>query len=429
MNPWIARNARARTLVVAAILVGAAGWTTMGLHRPARVAVETNQVTLGPIVHRIVATGTLQPIATVQVGAQVSGTVQTLYADYNSIVHKDQVLARLDPALLQAALGEAEAALAQAEAAVGQARASRAGLDTAAIDAQTKLTRAQQLAARQVIPQSDLDAAQIAMSDASAALRSGDAQVAQALAEVDQARAQVGQARVNLDHTVITSPIDGIVVSREVDVGQTVAAAVQAPVLFDIATDFSRMQVEVNVDEADVGGLQPGEPATFQVESYPDETFHGVVTQIRLQPVAAQTTTATTVGAPATTTTTIAAVVSYATMIVVENPLEKLRPGMTATVALNGSRVERTLRIPTAALSFRPPPEVLAAIKQSPEDAQTSVRNDATHRRVWTFDGTQFAPIDLRTGLSDGQWTEAVDGSLRDGDALVTRASLRSAQN
>lgn len=133
-------------------------------------------------------------------------------------------------------------------------------------------------------------------------------------------------------------------------------------------------------------------------------------------------------GAPAATTTTIAAVVSYATMIVVENPLEKLRPGMTATVALDGSRVERTLRIPTAALSFRPPLEILAAIKQAPEDTQTSVQNDATHRRVWTFDGTQFAPIDLRTGLSDGQWTEAVGGSLRDGEALVTRASLRSAR-
>ena len=154
------------------------------------------------------------------------------------------------------------------------------------------------------------DAAQIAMDGAIAAERSGDAQVSLATAAVDEARAQVGQAAVNLDRTVITSPIDGIVVSREVSVGQTVAAAVQAPVLFDIAADFSRMQVEVDVDEADVAGLQPGEPAAFEVESYPNETFHGVVTQVRLQPVADQTTTATTVGAPMSTTTTVLAVVS-----------------------------------------------------------------------------------------------------------------------
>jgi len=182
----------------------------------------------------------LQAISTVAVGAQVSGTVEALSADYNSIVHRGDVLARIDPALLQAALGEAQAALAQAEAGLGQARANRAALDTAVVDAQTKLTRAQQLAARQLIPASDLDAAQIAMDGAIAAERSGDAQVSLATAAVDEARAQVGQAAVNLDRTVITSPIDGIVVSREVSVGQTVAAAVQAPVLFDIAADFSK---------------------------------------------------------------------------------------------------------------------------------------------------------------------------------------------
>jgi len=153
------------------------------------------------------------------------------------------------------------------------------------------------------------------------------------------------------------------------------------------------------------------------------------VTQVRLQPVAEQTTTATTVGGPAPTTTTVAAVVSYATMIVVENPSEKLRPGMTATVTLDGSHVDGTLRIPNNALSFRPPPEVLAAIEQSPDGADVSAQADATHRRVWTFDGTQFTPIDVRTGLSDGRWTQLVGGSLRDGEALATRASVRSARN
>ena len=299
MTSLRARGSRRRTIAIAAVfVVAAAGWTAVGFHRAAGIAVETSDVTVGPIVHHIAATGTLQAIATVQVGAQVSGTVQSISADYNSIVRKGQMLARLDPALLEAALGDAQAARAQAEAALGQARADRLGLDTAVADAQMKLTRSQQLAARQLIAQPDLDAAQTAMNDASAALRSGDAQVEQALAAVDQARAQVAQASVNLDHTVITSPIDGIVVSRDVDVGQTVAATVQTPVLFDIAADFSRMQVEVDVDEADVGGLQLGEPAAFEVESYANETFHGVVTQVRLQPVAEQTTTATTVGVP-----------------------------------------------------------------------------------------------------------------------------------
>jgi len=424
----IARRPRAPRLRTAAIAAGfvvvAAVWTASGFHRAAAVAVETADVTAGPIVHHVVATGTLQAIATVPVGAQVSGTVQALLADYNSIVRKGDVLARLDPALLQAALSEAQAALAQAEAGLGQARADRAALDTAVVDARAKLTRAQQLAARQLIAASDLDAAQIAMDGAVAAERSGDAQVTQAAAAVDQARAQLRQAQVNLDRTVIASPIDGIVVSRDVDVGQTVAAAVQAPVLFEIAADFSRMQVEVDVDEADVAGLQPGEPAAFQVESYPNETFHGVVTQVRLQPVADQTTTATTVGAPASTTTTVAAVVSYATMIVVENPTEKLRPGMTATVTLDGSKADRALRIPNAALSFRPPPDVLAAIRQ-PAEGGDAAPGDATHRRVWTFDGAQFTPIDVTTGVTDGQWTQAVGGGLREGEALVARAALR----
>jgi len=421
-----ARASRLRTAAIAAgFVIVAAVWTASGFHRAAAVDVETVDVTAGSIVHHVVATGTLQAISTVAVGAQVSGTVEALSADYNSIVHRGDVLARIDPALLQAALGEAQAALAQAEAGLGQARANRAALDTAVVDAQTKLTRAQQLAARQLIPASDLDAAQIAMDGAIAAERSGDAQVSLATAAVDEARAQVGQAAVNLDRTVITSPIDGIVVSREVSVGQTVAAAVQAPVLFDIAADFSRMQVEVDVDEADVAGLQPGEPAAFEVESYLNETFHGVVTQVRLQPVADQTTTATTVGAPMSTTTTVLAVVSYATMIVVENPMEKLRPGMTATVALDGSRVDRAVRIPNAALSFRPPADVLAAIRQ-PAQREGAAPIDATHRRVWTFDGAQFTPIDVTTGVTDGQWTQLAGGGLREGEALVARASLRS---
>src|SRR5262249_35702307 len=178
------------------------------------------------------------------------------------------------------------------------------------------------LGARGIIPQSDLDGARIVMDDAVAALQSGKSQVDQATAAVGQAQAAVDQAKVNLDHTIITSPIDGIVVSRSVDVGQTVAASVQAPVLFSIASDLRRMQLEVDIDEADIGGVRPGEEATFAVEAYPDQTFTGSVSQVRLQPVAETTTTATTVAtstSPATTSV-VATAIAYATIVEIEHP-------------------------------------------------------------------------------------------------------------
>jgi HlyD family secretion protein len=323
-------------------------------------------------------------------------------------------------------LGEAEAALRQAQAARQQAEAMHAGLETAALDARTKLTREEELAARQLVATSDLDAARITMNAATADLQAGVSQIVEAQAAVEQARAQVDQATVNLDHTVITSPIDGIVVARNVDVGQTVASTLQAPVLFNIAADFTHMQVEVDVDEADIGGLENGTPATFQVESYPDE-FKGTIAQVRLQPVAEATTTATTPSGSPSSSTSAAPVVGYATIIEVMNPDEKLRPGMTATVELRGSRVDGAVRIPNAALSFRPPQNVLDAIKEvlEPPASTAQAAGDAPIRRVWRFDGAQFTPVDVRGGITDGQWTQMIgDGPLREGDLLVTSASI-----
>jgi HlyD family secretion protein len=448
---WAASH-RALALAGVVSVVALSAWTARAFRGPSHPVVTSAEITTGPIVRRIIATGTLQPVVTVQVGAQVSGTIQSLGADFNSIVHAGQVVARIDPALFEAALRQAEAALQQAEAAQAQAVANEKGYDTAVEDAQMKLKRAEALGATHLIPQSDLDAAHIAMDQANADDRSGASQIVQAKAAVDQARAALEQAKVNLDHTVITSPIDGIVVSRDVDVGQTVAASVQAPTLFEIASDLTRMQVEVDIDEADVGGIDAGEPVTFQVDSYPGETFHGTVTAVRLQPVAQQTTAATAVGTPSAATTTssssttstapaatstsnlsagtMATVISYATMVQISNEDEKLRPGMTAVVTLSGSRRAEAVRIPNGALAFRPTPDVLSAGGQATGvlSAANDPVDDPTRRHVWRYDGTQFVAVPVRVGLADNQWTELVSGPLGKGDPVIVEASLAGAR-
>lgn len=409
--------------IVAGVVVAAIGaWTVRGFHANSAVNVTTSPVTSGPIVRHIIATGTLQAITTVQVGAQVSGTIQELDADFNSIVHAGQVIAKIDPALFEASVNQTQAALGQARATLAQTQAGIVGAQTAVEDARIKLKRAEELSAKQLIPQSDLDAARIAMDSAAADLKSAQAQTVQAQAAVDQATAAVVQSKVNLDHTVISSPIDGIVLLRNVDVGQTVASAVQAPVLFNIAADLRKMQVEVDVDEADIAGVQVGAPVTFEVESYRDEKFQGTVSVVRLQPV---TQTTTTTAAPTGSQQTGAAgtVVAYATIISVLNPDQKLRPGMTATVTLDAMRRENAVRIPSNSLSFRPSPEVLKSIGQAPPPVPAASSADtATARQVWRYENGRFTPIDVRVGIADGQWTELVGGSIRPGEVLVTNA-------
>jgi HlyD family secretion protein len=416
------------TLVAAAAVIGgAAAWT---FHTTTEVQVTTAAVDTGSISRRIVATGTLHATRTVDVGTQVSGVIDSLSADFNSIVHANEVIARLDPGLYDAALGQARAAQLQAEANLNQARASLQGARTADEDARTKYGRAVALSREQLITASDLDAAKIVQDEATADVRSADAEVADAAAAVQQAAANVNQAQVNLDHTVIHSPIDGIVLSRNVDVGQTVAAAVQAPVLFSIATDLRHLQVQLDVDQSDVGELQVGRPVTFQVESYPDETFTGTVTQVRLQPIAEQSTTATTVSSSTLpqTTTSVATVVSYAAMIDVDNPDERLRPRMTAEVLVQGIRHDNVTRLPDNALSFRPSADVLKVLGQpEPSVGELASAGDTTAkpRAVWKFDGKRFTAIPVRVGLADDQWTELMTGDVHSGDVVVTRADVQ----
>jgi HlyD family secretion protein len=424
----LAQSVLRRVLVVAAILIASIVFTLR--HGERHVDVTTAQITKGSIVHPIVATGDLRAVETVDVGAQVSGTVRQIMVDYNSIVHAGQTLATIDPELFDAALREARAKLAEAEANALAARANATGLGTAAEDARQKLERTEQLSVAQIAMPSDLDAARATEQEAEAAVDGARSQIVEAEAAVAEARSAVQQAQLELTRTIITSPIDGVVVARSVDVGQTVASSFQAPVLFTIATDLRRLQLNVDIDESDIGGVRTGEPIAFTVETYGDERFTGRVSQVRLQPVAQQTVQATAPGGmPIGTGGEVPTVISYSAIADVPNPDGRLRPGLTATVSLEGLRRDDAVRLPNQALAFRPGADVLGVLGQPPEAPPTdSAARDPTARRVWRFDGTQFTPVDVRIGLSDGQWTELVSGPLGDGDSVVTGASVVTAR-
>src|SRR5471030_431325 len=311
------------------------------------IQVNTTPVSRGDIVDTVGASGTLQAVTTVQVGSQVSGNISFLGADFNSIVKKGQVVARLDPSLFDAQLQQARANLQQAGANLTKAQSDLDWSKVMLTDSQQKYTRSRDLAAKSLVPQSDLDAAKIAVDSAAASLASQQATVSQTQAAVSQSQASVNQNQVNLDHTVIEAPIDGIVTQRSVDVGQTVAASMQAPTLFIIAADLTKMQVNANIDEADVGRIRPGQHVTFKVDAYPTDTFEGTVSQIRLQPVVVQNVT------------------TYGTVIDVPNAQLKLKPGMTANVKVEIAKRSDSLRVPNAALRFRPTADMFAAFNQA----------------------------------------------------------------
>ena len=397
------------TLVVLTGLSALAMYSRRGGDAP---SVQTEAVSRGSIVSVVSATGTLEAVETVQVGTQVSGTVQTLTADFNSIVKKGQVLARLDPSVIQADIERNRANVAGAEADVERVRVMLA-------DAETKLKRAQELSDRQLIAKTELDAAGIVR-------RTNEAELKAALAQVTQARATLAQSEVNLQKTVIASPINGIVISRAVDVGQTVAASLQAPTLFTIAADLAQMQLKASIDESDLGSIKEGQPVTFRVDAYPTDVFTGVVRQVRLNPVIESN------------------VVTYAAMIAAENPQLKLKPGMTASLTVETARRDNVLRVPSAALRFKPSAAVLAALSQ-PDDAATRQKaarpigtsgntggpkpaaGGSTSGTLWTFDGERLEPGSVSIGASDSTFTEIVDASLKEGDKVVTQAMMPAA--
>lgn len=315
-------------IVLVAVGVGAgAFYMRKGNPEP---TVSTAQLSRGDIVDVVAATGTLEAVTTVQVGTQVSGTVQDLYADFNDIVKKGQIIARLDPSLLQTQIEQQKANVTRSEADLERLKVSLA-------DAKQKLERARALSEKNLLPRTELETAEVNV-------RSAEAQIKSSEAGLVQARSQLNTAQVNLEHTIITAPIDGIVISRQVEPGQTVAASMNAPTLFILAADLSKMQINANIDEADVGRMRPGQVVNFRVDAFPTESFTGAVQQVRLQP------------------TTVQNVVTYQTVISVPNPQWKLKPGMTANVNIEIARKNNVLRVPNAALRFRPTTDMFAQL-------------------------------------------------------------------
>ena len=377
---------------------------------------ETAKVERGNIVAKVTATGTLSAIVTVQVGSQVSGRIAALYADFNSTVHKGELIAKIDPQLF-------DAAVAQARANYVAAQGNHAKAQAQALAAERQYKRNVTLAERKLIAQADLDTSQ-------ATYDADKAAVDAAAGSVEQAKAALHQAEVNLAYTDIKSPTDGTVIARNVDVGQTVAASLQAPTLFLIAEDLRKMQVDTNVAESDIGKLRAGMPASFTVDAYPTETFTGVVRQVRNNPQTLQN------------------VVTYDAVIDVANPELKLKPGMTANCTFVYAQRDDVLKVANAALRFRPTPEMLAMARaaanpnahpagengsaeasQAPGAARqlrgagrtASKAADAPNRKtVWVLRTGVPTPVSIVTGLTDGTVTEVAGGELHDGDVLIT---------
>jgi HlyD family secretion protein len=375
-------------LLVSSVGAGAGAYYTS--RKPAPPSLTTAVLSRGSVVSTVSATGALQAVTTVQVGSQVSGTIAWLGADFNSIVHKGEVIAKLDTSLLDADVEQAQAAEARARADVDNARVQ---LD----DARRKFARSQELAAKQLVPQSDFDAARVAVDTADAQLKASQAQLTQAQAALDQ-------ARVTREHAIITAPIDGIVIQRSVDVGQTVAASLQSPTIFQIAADLTKMQVNADIDESDIGVIAAGQRTTFTVDAYPGETFTGTMLQVRLQPTVVQNVT------------------TYSAIISVANPDLKLKPGMTATVKIETGRRDDVLRAANAALRFTPTPETLAALHAAaPPDTRRG------EKKVWVYDADGVRPVAVTAGLTDGQMTEISGADLQPGTVVVTNVSSASA--
>ena len=391
-----------RRLILAFTLLGLFAIMAGAYYRSANASegptLTTAPVTRGSVIEAVAATGALEAVTTVQVGTQVSGTIKALYADYNSTVRKGQVIAQLEPSLFETQVEGARATVVRLEA---ERERARVQLE----DANLKLRRARELAAGELIAASELEAAEAIARQAEAALHSADAQIV-------QARASLNQAQVNLGHTTIRAPIDGVVISRSVDVGQTVAASMQAPTLFVLARDLTHMQVNASVDEADIGHIKTGQPVEFRVDAYPNETFYGTVRQVRLEPVIEQN------------------VVSYVTVIDVPNPKLLLKPGMTANVSIEVQRAENALRVPTAALRFRPTVEVFEALGQRPGPVAASERleREGANRtprqsRVWVLRDRQLTPVVVRASVTDGAMTAVVGDRLAEGERVVTAAA------
>ena len=400
-------------LVIAA--VAAIAWWQPWKQKTTAPRFELTKVERGALSANVSASGTLNALITVQVGSQVSGQVRDVLADFNTMVQKGQVIARLDPVTFQSRVTQAEADLAAAQGginvarsglAVSQAEAGKARVALA--DAERNAKRKQELVAQGFISAAELDTAQSLLDTAreqvhlaASQVQSSQAQVGNAQAVVRQRQAQLEQAQQELARTIIKAPVAGTVVSRSVDAGQTVAASFQAPVLFTIAQDLKQMEVNIAVDEADVGRIQVGQKVRFTVDAFPGERFGGQVTQIRKAPVTNNN------------------VVTFSVMARLANPDLKLLPGMTANAKILTEERKDVLKVPNEALRFRP-----TQADGTPVKLEVKKREEGAGipGRVWVVDANQQpAPLSLRLGVSDGKFTEILKGEIKAGQEIIVK--------
>ena len=363
--------------VVAGAAVGVARW--QAAHPKPTVKYETSAVDRGPIAAKVTATGAVSALTTVLVGSQVSGRIESIFVDYQSPVKKGQTIATIEPSFFRAAVAQATANQASAAVSIERARAQR-------LQAERAQARAKSLYADGLVSRADWESAE-------AALGFAIADGAAAASAYRQTTAALEQANLNLKYTTIVSPTDGVVISRNIDVGQTVAAALQAPTLFTIAQDLTRMQVDTNVAEADVGKVHTGMPVTFTVDAYPLRTFPGKVRQVR------------------DNAQTIQNVVTYDAVVDVDNPERLLKPGMTASVTFVYATRADALRIPNGALRYR-------------ADSTTkppTIR--ANERMVWIVRNDAPVSLIVEIGVSDGAFTEVLGGDVHPGDRAVVEAN------
>jgi HlyD family secretion protein len=440
-----------KRILVIILLVAAVGiFAAFNLRGKGPVQYYTAPVEAGEIKQVVEATGTINAVITVQVGSQVSGTISKLYVDFNSHVKKGQLIAQIDPPLFQGALSQARADLENARANLAVAIANTAKAKASEVQTRADYERNLGLSKQGVISQQSLDVAKANADSAAAQVTAALAQENQARAQVQQKEAAVQVAQTNLDYTIIHAPIDGTVVARNVDVGQTVAASLQAPTLFTIAQDLTKMQVYAKTDESDVGQIRSGQKVTFKVDAYPRETFNGTVSQVRMN------------------STVVQNVVTYDTIIDFDNPELKLFPGMTAYVSIPVATAANVLKVPNGALRYKPdlPPEEIRALYQKsgiPENAggrknapgpqaenapvsgagtpaggarkggpgrgpAPMSREEQTPRYdsqvVWKLaPDKSLQPVRIKTGITDHTFTEVVqdlNGELKAGDELVT---------
>ena len=428
---------KSRWLILAGVVVVTGLFATFILNRSTQAQHFTAKVERGEIDDVVEATGTINAVITVQVGSQVSGTIAKLNVDFNSRVHKGDVVALIDPALFKGALLQAAADLENAKANLVAAHANLEKAKAGLVQTKADYDRAAGLKNGGILSQQQLDLAKANYDSANAGVNAAAANVTQAQAQVSQKAAALAVAQTNLNYTVIRSPIDGTVVARNVDVGQTVAASLQAPTIFTIAQDLTKMLVYTKTDESDVGNIKPGKRVTFKVDAFPKDTFQGVVSQVRMNP------------------TTVQSVVTYDTIIEFANPELKLFPGMTAYVTIPVATVQNVLKVPNTALRYKPPmepEEILAVYKQhgieggakqhAGDDPAVPGRGPQAgggnqnlpraprveHAVVWKLhaDNT-IEPVKVSLGITDHAYTQVtalINGELKEGDALIIRSVM-----